>query len=109
MISEYLSSLHLRLKAGRPPNDLSLIQEVGSIDWRNINDEEVDLACEIILRVSADVIVCASDCVGTERDNYWSAFSIIRNVIQKSGLPLRSKEFKEYYRKYLYYLSDFNA
>jgi hypothetical protein len=51
MISEYLSSLHLRLKAGRPPNDLSLIQEVGSIDWRNINDEEVDLACEIILRV----------------------------------------------------------
>ena len=109
MTSEPLSSLHLKLKASAPPNDLSLIQEVGSMDWRNINDEDIDLACEIILRVSADAIVCAGDCLGEERDSYKSAFSMIGDMISRSGLPLRSSEFNEYYQKYLSYVSDFDA
>jgi hypothetical protein len=108
MTSEVLIFLNSRLKAGMPPSNLSLVREVASLDWTSVIGNNIDIACEIILRISADVIVCASDMNGEDRLEYESAFYDLKSNIDRSGLIGSSSEFDAYYNKYIEYLSDFD-
>jgi len=93
-----------KLRGKRPPNDILLIEEVAQINWGQVNHTNIEAASEILLRISADVIVCAHDLNGEERQRYKILFMKISNNIMYSGILEIYQDLKEYFRKYELYM-----
>ncbi len=107
-ISE-LESLRDGLNRILPPSSLSLLYEATIIEWDSESNEAIDLYCDILIRISADVIFIVSSVESRNRQIYFEYFNNIARNIQLSGVLDRSTEFKEYFRKYIEYLSNLNC
>ena len=107
MTSRDVELIRDTMKLRPPPSDLGLLHEIAMLEWIGRSDDEVDVYCDLLLRVNADVIVCSSDINGSERDKYMAAFRNIATKIDSSNL-INSCEFSEYFRKFKDYMLDFN-
>ena len=109
MKNEELKQLICRIKSDPPLCDVELLRDISLMDWNTSPDECVELLCEILLLVNANVIVCAF-CNDYEIiREYKSIFDQIGSKISKSYLTTSSKEFADYYNKFNEYMADFRT
>ncbi|APG61530.1 hypothetical protein LPB140_00240 [Sphingorhabdus lutea] len=95
-----LKKIKITLYKQRPPTDIKILQELININWSKISGANIDDACEIILRVSADVIIIRSCNTDPNYFQYKTVFSAIEKNIRASGLLDLSVEFNSYFRKF---------
>lgn len=102
-----LQEILRRIKSDPPLCDVELLRDISLLDWDTPADEHVDLLCEILLLVNANVIVCAfCNDDGIIRE-YKPLFDQIGSKISMSYLRIPSKEFADYYNKFNEYMADF--
>ena len=94
-----------KLKLHNPPSHLSLLREVDSLEWRCETHQNIDTYSEILLRISADVIICGFDAKKSDIEIQKSIFHSIRNKISSSNL-LKSTDFLVYFRKFEFYINE---
>jgi hypothetical protein len=106
MTGKDIDSIVSALRKSTPPSNLSLLRRISSIDWDNVPEDDFEACSEIILRITADVIVYKFDIKENIREDYKSAFLSILNSVQESTLPARSEDFRGYFYKYRIRLAE---
>lgn len=89
------------LRKETPPSDLNLLKQIQLLDWNNITEADFDICSEIILRITADVMMCADIKDPGRRQEYRRVFLAIQEGVENSTLPAKFGDFRQYFSKYV--------
>lgn len=98
-----LNEILFDLKNQRPLCQISILERISRLNWANYSNEEGDLLCELILRITADLIVFRSEKSVDNKNGYENIFWKIRNEIDMSDLNGQSEEFRSYFEKFCHF------
>ena len=96
-----------RIKLTQPLIDLDLLHEVTLLNWDEKLEFNLDIYCEILLRLNACVVVISHSKDNRTIDIYKSEFENISKKISRSNILTVSKEFDIYYERFRFYMRDF--
>jgi hypothetical protein len=107
-MSDSIENILCRLKECNPPINLNLLEELSKFEWDKLDSNKIETACELILRINAEVIVCMFDLKDDLKNIYKELFFKIYKNIKQSNINEKSEEFEEYFNKYSLYISQLN-
>lgn len=108
MTRKNLSRILSQIKINTPPRKLDLIIEVSNIQWNIVKDKDLDICSKLLLEISADAIVIIFSNIDLKK-SYFFVFNKISDNIKLSNIINRSKEFNEYFQKYLEYVFEIES
>lgn len=82
-----------------PPISVELLRDVQRLDWHEIDDEELPIATELIIRLTATAIVLTSRGVDDTKDGRLTILRNIANDILYSEASEKSDELAIYLTK----------
>lgn len=95
-----------RLNLSAPPCDIGIIQDIMRTDWNSVDDADLDIWSDIIVRIAADWIASGTFLSGAVRDEYQSKLFHLAKAIDESNMLERSEELEEYLKKLLRNMND---
>ena len=98
----YLLSL---LRSDVPLSDLDSIREISLFDWNCSGRDEIEVCSDLIIRLTADVIVYNNKQFDPE---YEFLFKNIRKKIEHSSI-LQDSEFNFYFEKFAEYHNEIGS
>lgn len=99
-----ISEILFQLEQGVPLSPIASLRAVEKMDWNRVQISEQSELCDLILRVSADLIVHRFTKQSKNYNEYEDVFRNIKDCILSSDLPKRLGEFGRYFEKYCSYL-----
>lgn len=105
MKNENLSEILSEIKNYNPPSSINLLKKISDYKWNPVNSTDIDICCELILRINADIIVLIFE-KSDIKSKYLPIFNDIYKNIKNSDITLNSKEFESYFNKYIEYVND---
>jgi hypothetical protein len=106
MKNSYFESLLGEMASRKIPLGMKLLRKIASIDWSEVEEEEIDFGCEILLRLNADVIFESSRQQDGRFRNSRVLYLKIVNNINQSNILYRSSEFFRYFAKLQMYMNE---
>jgi len=96
------------INSNPPPVKEELLRCISNIKWPKYTSKDIDTYSEVLLKISAYVIVAANDDNNKiNKEFYLKYFNKIADNVILSGTDKIDSDFSRYYSKYLEYLSDF--
>lgn len=97
-----LENIVEQLHSESPVSSVTILKQIASIDWNRISDRECDICIDIILRITADLIVFGFNNLNYDAQ-YIDVFKIIYTDIKESEICIKYPKFKFYFDSYATY------